>query len=160
LMALGAEVEVTDQARSRTIPIEEFYVLPSERLDRETVLGNGEIVSAIILPGVAAGGRQSYHKLTQRGAWDFALVSIAAAKRRDGSVRLAMGGVAPRPWRVPVSVEEDVASGGLDEDSVTALADRALYDAAPLSKNGFKVALARSILRDALRELAREDNTE
>jgi hypothetical protein len=60
----------------------------------------------------------------QRGAWDFALASIAAIRRDDGSVRMAMGGVAPRPWRVPESVEEDVASGGLDEDSIAALAER------------------------------------
>jgi xanthine dehydrogenase YagS FAD-binding subunit len=69
-------------------------------------------------------------------------------------VRLALGGVAPRPWRVPHSVEEDVASGGLDEDSVLALAERALYDAKPLSRNGYKVKLAASLIRDAIRELA------
>jgi xanthine dehydrogenase YagS FAD-binding subunit len=67
---------------------------------------------------------------------------------------MALGGVAPRPWRVPESVEEDVASGGLDEDSIAALADRALYDARPLRKNGYKVDLAASLLRDAIRELA------
>ena len=90
----------------------------------------------------------------QRGAWDFALVSIAAAKRADGAVRIVLGGVAPRPWRVSESVEEDVASGGLDEDSITALADRALYDAEPLSKNAYKVTLAGSLLREAIRELS------
>jgi len=81
-------------------------------------------------------------------------VSIAAARRRDGAIRIVLGGIAPRPWRVPESVEEDVASGGLDEDSIAALAERALYDAEPLSKNGYKVALAASLLRDAMRELA------
>jgi xanthine dehydrogenase YagS FAD-binding subunit len=90
----------------------------------------------------------------QRDAWDFALVSIAGARRRDGSVRLVLGGVAPRPWRVPESVEEDVASGGLDDDSIIALAERALYDAEPLAKNGYKVSLAASLLRDAIRELS------
>lgn len=160
LTVLAADVEVTGHSGSRLVPIERFYVLPSERLDSETVLRTGEVVSAIVLGAAAVGGRQWYRKLMQRGAWDFALVSIAAARRQDGSVRLAMGGVAPRPWRVAASVEEDVASGGLDEDSITALADRALYDAAPLAKNGYKVALARSLLRDALRELASEDNTE
>jgi len=89
----------------------------------------------------------------QSEAWDFALASIAAVRRVDGGVRLVMGGVAPRPWRVAESVEEDVASGGLDEDSIGALAERALYDAEPLSKNGYKVQLAASLLRDAMRAL-------
>ena len=74
-------------------------------------------------------------------------------RRADGAVRIVLGGVAPRPWRAPESVEEDVASGGLDEDSIGALAERALYDAKPLSGNGYKVALAASLLRDAMREL-------
>jgi len=123
-------------------------------MDRETSLRDEEIVSAISIPASASGGRQMYKKLMQRGAWDFALVSIAAVRRTDGSVRMVLGGVAPRPWRVPESVEEDVASGGLDEDSIAALAERALYDAQPLSKNAYKLALASSLLRDAMRELS------
>jgi xanthine dehydrogenase YagS FAD-binding subunit len=122
-------------------------------MDQETVLQPGEIVSAITLDAAAAGGRQLYRKVMQRGAWDFALASIAAVRRADGAVRIALGGVAPRPWRAPESVEDDIASGGLDEDSISALAERALYDAAPLSKNGYKVSLAASLLRDAMREL-------
>jgi xanthine dehydrogenase YagS FAD-binding subunit len=154
LTALGADVEITGVRGTRLVPIEEFYVLPQQRMDRENILGAGELVSAIAVSGAAAGGRQLYKKLMQRGAWDFALVSIAGVRRSDGSVRMALGGVAPRPWRVPESVEEDVASGGLDEDSVVALADRALYDARPLSRNGYKVAMAASLLRDAIRALA------
>lgn len=153
LTALDAELELSGSDGSRKVPISSFFVLPQDRLDQETVLRPGEVVSAIVLKGASAGGRQLYRKLMQRGAWDFALASIAAARRADGAVRLALGGVAPRPWRVPESVEEDVASGGLDEDSIAALAERALYDAAPLSKNGYKVALAASLLRDAMREL-------
>jgi xanthine dehydrogenase YagS FAD-binding subunit len=154
LTALDALIEITAATGVRVVPIGEFYVLPKDRIERETTLESGELVSAIILGEGAAGGRQLYRKLMQRGAWDFALVSIAAARRDDGSVRIALGGVAPRPWRVPQSVEEDVASGGLDEDSIAALADRALYDARPLSKNGYKVDLAASLLRDVMRELA------
>jgi xanthine dehydrogenase YagS FAD-binding subunit len=155
LTALGARVELVSVGSDghRTLPIEDFYVLPRERIDQETVLRPGEVVSAVILDGHAAGGRQIYRKLMQRGAWDFALVSVAAVRREDGGVRVALGGVAPRPWRIPESVEEDIASGGLDEDSIVALAERALYDAQPLSKNGYKVALAASLLRDAMRDL-------
>jgi xanthine dehydrogenase YagS FAD-binding subunit len=154
LTALEAELELTSRGGSRTVRIAEFFTLPRDRLDQETVLQRGEIVSAVILPGTFSRGPQFYRKVMQRGAWDFALVSVAAARRRDGSVRIVMGGVGPRPWRAPVSLEEDVASGGLDEDSIAAIVERALYDTEPLSKNGYKVTLAASLLRDAIRELA------
>ena len=154
LMALDAIVEIVSTGGTRRVPIGDFYVLPSERLDQETVLTAGEFVSAVELPGTSAGGVQHYHKLMQREAWDFALVSIAACKRADGDVRLVLGGVAPRPWRVSSSVEEDVSSGGLDDEAIATLADRALYDAKPLSKNGYKVDLAASLLRQAIGELS------
>ena len=154
LTALDATIEITSRAGVRRVPIAEFYVLPSERVDHETVLAPGEFVSAVELDAAAGGGMQSYRKLMQREAWDFALMSIAAVRRIDGEVRIVLGGVAPRPWRVSSSVEEDVASGGLDEDTVAILAERALYDARPLSGNGYKVELAASLLREAMRELA------
>ncbi|MEX2178847.1 MAG: FAD binding domain-containing protein [Gemmatimonadaceae bacterium] len=153
LTALDARVEVIGEGSTREIPLAEFYALPADRMDHETVLRGGEFVGAILLPPSASGERQLYRKLMQREAWDFALVSIAAARHADGTVRLALGGVAPRPWRLPTSVEEDVAAGGLDEDSISALAERALYDAEPLAKNGYKVELAASLIRDAIREL-------
>lgn len=156
LTALDAQVVIAGSTGERTLPVAEFFVLPSERLDRETVLAGGEFVSAVIIPPEARGGRQRYRKLMQRGAWDFALCSLAAARRPDGEVRLVLGGVAPRPWRLTSSVEEDVAAGGLDEDSVDALAERALYDAEPLAKNGYKVQLAVALLREAMRELGEE----
>ena len=155
LSVLDAMIEVENGGGTRDVPIADFFVLPKDRMDRETSLRDGEIVSAVSIPAAAAGGKQMYKKLMQRGAWDFALVSIAAARRVDGSVRIALGGVAPRPWRAPESVEEDVASGGLDDDSIGALAERALYDASPLSKNGYKVAMAASLLREAMREISR-----
>ena len=154
LLALGASVEARRGDTTRVIAIDDFFVLPRDCIDQETVLEPVEFITAVILPAVAAGARQLYRKVIQRGAWDFALASVAGARRADGTVRIALGGVAPRPWRVPESVEEDVASGGLDEDSVAALAERALYDAKPLSRNGYKVQLAASLLRDAIRELA------
>lgn len=161
LTALDAEIEIVGPQGTSRMPITQFFVLPRDRMDRETVLRPGEMVSGILLPSAwsqisqtSQTSRQFFRKLTQRSSWDFALVSIAATKRADGAVRIVLGGVAPRPWRVSESVEEDVASGGLEEDSIAALAERALYDAEPLSKNGYKVALAASLLRDAIRELA------
>ena len=148
--ALEAEVEIRSAKGERVVAIEDFYLLPRERLDHETVLRPGEVVTAVLLPAAAAGGVQRYHKLMQREAWDFALVSIAGCRRPNGDVRMVLGGVAPRPWRVNSSVEEDVASGGLDEDTIATLAERALYDAEPLSKNGYKVQLAGALLREMM----------
>jgi xanthine dehydrogenase YagS FAD-binding subunit len=150
LTALDAEVEIRSAKGERVVAIEDFYLLPRERLDHETILRPGEIVTAVLLPAAAGGGAQRYHKLMQREAWDFALVSIAGCRRPNGDVRMVLGGVAPRPWRVNSSVEEDVASGGLDEDTIATLAERALYDAEPLSKNGYKVQLAGALLREMM----------
>jgi xanthine dehydrogenase YagS FAD-binding subunit len=153
LTALEATVEISGGTSPRLIPIADFYVLPSERLDHETVLHAGEFVTAVIVPGASAGGSQSYMKLMQRGAWDFALVSCAAVKRENGGVRIVLGGVAPRPWRVPESLEEDVAAGGLEEDTIATIAERALYDARPLSENGYKVRLAETLIRRSIARL-------
>jgi xanthine dehydrogenase YagS FAD-binding subunit len=156
LTALDALVEIASRAGSRRLPISELYVLPRERLDSEMILAQGEVIRAVVLPSGSAGGLQQYRKLMQRAAWDFALVSLAAARRMDGDVRLVLGGVAPRPYRVNSSVEEDVSVGGLDEDTISTLAARALYDAEPLRNNGYKVQLAEALLRDAMRTLAAE----
>ena len=149
------EIRGSSQSRGaagpvRHVAIADFFVLPSERLDAETVLGAGEYVSAIEIPGSSAGGAQFYDKVMQRAAWDFALVSLAAVRRSDGNVRLVFGGVAPKPWRVSESVEEDVSVGGLSEDDIATLAERALYDARPLAKNGYKVQMAAAVLRRAI----------
>ena len=153
LTALEAVVEVEGARGARAVPIGEFYLPPSQRLDHETILEPQDFITAVELPAASSGGTQRYYKVMQREAWDFALVSLAAVRRRDGDVRLVLGGVAPRPWRVTSSVEEDVASGGLDADAVETLAERALIDVTPLSKNGYKVDLAGSLLRQAMSEL-------
>lgn len=172
LTALEAEIEIRGRAVSndrvgndggtatgtgesvvRRVPIADFFVLPSERLDRETILEAGEYVSAIEIPGRSAGGVQWFEKVMQRAAWDFALVSLAAIRRKDGEVRLVLGGVAPKPWRVSESVEEDVSVGGLTEDDIATLAERAMYDARPLGKNGYKVEMAGAVLRRGIVQL-------
>ena len=153
LGALDATIEVRRGGNVRRVPIAEFFVLPSQRLDRETVVEPGEYVSTIEIPASSVGGVQRYEKVMQRAAWDFALVSLAAVRRVDGSVRLVLGGVAPIPWRVLESVEEDVASGGLSEDDIATLAERALYDAKPLSKNEYKVPMAAAVLRRGIEAL-------
>jgi xanthine dehydrogenase YagS FAD-binding subunit len=156
LVALDAAIEVASARGRRDVAAADFFVLPRERMDRETVLADDELVIGIRLPEASAGGVQRYVKLMQRAAWDFALVSLCAVRRADGDVRLVLGGVSPRPYRVYTSVEEEATSGGLDEETIAGLADRALLDAMPLSRNAYKLDLAASLLRDAIRELAAE----
>lgn len=152
LTALDATLELSSANGTRTVAIENFYALPKERLDHETILAPGEVVTRIRIPAVSR-GPQRYQKLMQRGAWDFALVSVAAVRRTDGDVRIVLGGVAPVPWRVGSSIEEDVAAASLDEDTIAILVERALYDARPLSGNGYKVRLAAALLRRTMEEL-------
>jgi xanthine dehydrogenase YagS FAD-binding subunit len=150
LSALDAIIHLDGPHGVRTVPIADFFVLPDPDPRQETILAAGEFVTAVEVPAVSSGSRQRYTKVLQRGAWDFALASLAVVRRTDGGVRMVMGGVAPVPWRVNPSVEEDVAAGPLADDDLDALADRALYDARPLSDNGYKVALAKSLLREAM----------
>jgi xanthine dehydrogenase YagS FAD-binding subunit len=156
LTALEATVEIIGSGEARrSVPIGAFFENAASNRLGETVLAHGEMIEAIELPARSAGGAQRYEKVMQRGAWDFALVSLAAIKRSDGEVRLVLGGVAPAPHRVNQSVEEDVASGALDDESADALAERALYDAVPLSKNGYKTVQAAALLKRAMLELSR-----
>lgn len=150
LTALEATAVIRNTVGDRLVPMTEFFMAPSVDPRRETILEPGEYVAAIVIPAASAGGRQRYAKVLQRGAWDFAVASIAVARRLDGAVRLVLGGVAPAPWRVSPSVEEDIAAGGIGEDDLDALAERALYDARPLSHNAYKVTIARALLRDAM----------
>lgn len=150
LVALEATIHVDGPSGARTIPIGDFLVLPAKDVKHETSLAAGEFVTAVEVPADSSGGRQRYTKVLHREAWDFALASIAVARRRDGAVRLVLGGVSPVPWRITPSVEEDVAAAPLADDDLDALAERALYDARPLSGNGYKMTLARNLLRDAM----------
>jgi xanthine dehydrogenase YagS FAD-binding subunit len=156
LTALEATVELLGANNTRrSVPIGEFFEGAAANPHGETVIAHGEMIEAVELPAHAAAGAQRYVKLMQRGTWDFALVSLAGVKRRDGEVRLVLGGVAPSPYRVNPSVEEDVASGELDDESADALAERALYDAVPLSKNGYKTEQAAALLKRAMLTLSR-----
>lgn len=155
LAALGATVVIARAgAADRRVEVAALFDGAAADPRREAQLDAGELIVAIELPAAAAGGRQHWEKLMQRGAFDFALTSCAAQRRSDGTVRMALGGVALHPWRVADSVEEDVAVGGLDDESVDALVERALYDVEPLPGNAYKVDLARAVLRRAIRAIA------
>lgn len=154
LEVLDARVEIAGPGgATRRCTIAALYAGAMDDPHGEMTLAPGELITAVELPAAAAGGVQHWEKIIQRGAWDFALIACAAARRTDGAVRMALGGVGLGPWRIAHSVEEDVASGGLDEDSIDALAERAMYDTVPLARNGYKVWMAQAALRRAMRAL-------
>jgi xanthine dehydrogenase YagS FAD-binding subunit len=149
LDALDASV-VTSRRR---LTITELFAGAAGNAHSETVLEPGELILAVVIPAAAREGAQYWEKVIQRGAFDFALVSCAAARRADGTVRVSFGGLAASPWRLPLSVEEDIASGGLDEESLDALAERAFYDATPLPGAAYKVTIAQAVLHRAMRAI-------
>jgi xanthine dehydrogenase YagS FAD-binding subunit len=156
LMALGASVRVAGPGGERTLPMEEFFVLPSDDLHRETVLADGEMVTDVLVPEPARGLVSSYRKVRERGAWDFALTSVALAiqlaGRRVEAARVVLGGVAPIPWRSP-EAERALAGNELNETTIQAAAEAATRGAEPLEQNGYKVPLVRGAVEASLMAL-------
>jgi xanthine dehydrogenase YagS FAD-binding subunit len=155
LVALDAVVEIEGSAGRREIALENFYHLPENAPERENVLAPGEIIVAVRLPAAAAGfaAHARYLKVRERTSYAFAVVSAAAALRFDGDTiaeaRLALGGVALKPWRAREA--EQVLAGARAEASVfRRAAEVALASAKPSGDNGFKIELARRILARAL----------
>lgn len=145
MMALDASIEtIRPDGATRSIPISDFYRLPGDTPHVETVLEPGELITAVTLPK-PAGGTHVYHKVRDRASYAFALVAVGAIVQRDGTGRVALGGVAPKPWRV-AAAEAEMPRGA---KAVTA---RLLADAKPTRENAFKLPLAERTLAAVLNE--------
>jgi xanthine dehydrogenase YagS FAD-binding subunit len=145
MRALDATVEtVKADASTRRIPIAEFHRLPGDAPQQETVLEAGELITAVTLPKPVS-GKHLYYKVRDRASYAFALVSVAAIVQPDGNGRVALGGVAHKPWRVEAA-EAELPRGA---EAVTA---RLLADARPTEQNAFKLPLVRRTLAAALAE--------
>ena len=145
MRALDAMVEtVRPDGSTRRIPIAEFHRLPGDTPHVETALEPGELITAVALPP-PAGGAQIYRKVRDRASYAFALVSVAAVVQQDGAGRVALGGVAHKPWRV------EAAEAELPRGAKVAMA--AILDGArPTHENAFKVTLAERALASVLAE--------
>jgi xanthine dehydrogenase YagS FAD-binding subunit len=154
LAALEATVHVQGSKGERTIPFQDFHLLPGDTPQRETVLEPGDLVTHITLPPARAGATSRYLKLRDRASYEFALASAAVVVEVNGGrfryVRLAMGGVGTKPWRM-MSAEQALTGASVDEGTIVQAAKLALADAKPQSENGFKVELAQRCLAHALR---------
>jgi xanthine dehydrogenase YagS FAD-binding subunit len=145
MRVLDATVEtVRPDGSGRSIPIAEFHRLPGDTPHLETALLPGELITAVSLPK-PVGGTQIYRKVRDRASYAFALVSVGAIVQRDGTGRVALGGVAPRPWRVEAA-ESDLPHGA---KAVTA---QLLAGAKPTRENAFKLTLVERTLGAVLSE--------
>lgn len=139
LRALDAEVEtVTPNGDTRHLPLDEFYRLPGDTPHVENALEPGEMITAVILPPPIE-SRQAYYKVRDRASYAFALVSVALIQKPDGTGRITLGGVAPRPW------QRDEADAALPDGAQAAMA-RLLDGARPTKDNAYKLTLAERTL--------------
>jgi xanthine dehydrogenase YagS FAD-binding subunit len=139
MRALDATVDtVRPDGSTRSIPIAEFHRLPGDRPDVETALETGELITAVTLPK-PVGGMHIYRKVRDRASFAFALVSVGAIVQRDGAARVALGGVAHKPWRIEAA-EAEMPRGA------KAVAARLLAGAKPTRANAFKLTLVERTL--------------
>jgi xanthine dehydrogenase YagS FAD-binding subunit len=157
LAALDAVVHVEGPSGPRAIPLGGLYRLPGAEPGRETTLERGDLITAVEIPPLACAGNSAYRKVRDRASYAFAVVSVAAALDVAGGVirdvRLAIGAVAPVPWRA-TAAERVLAGRPATAEWFGRAADAELAEAAPLPDNAFKVTLARNVVVRMLCELA------
>ncbi|MRI53213.1 xanthine dehydrogenase family protein subunit M [Methylobacterium sp. DB1607] len=151
LVSLDAVVEVEGTSGAREVPLDALHRLPEDRPDRETVLEPGDLIVALRLPAEAAGfaGHSRYLKVRDRTSYAFAVVSASASLRleggRIGEARLALGGVALKPWRARAA-EAALTGAEPTERSFARAAEAALAEARPSGDNAYKIELARRLI--------------
>ncbi len=157
LVALDASLQLRGTDGERELTVEAFFRNPTEDRRIEHELGQGELITAITLPQQPEGARSTYLKAMEREAWAYALVGVEARLVvRDGTVedaRVVLGGVATTPWRA-TSAEEALRGQEASEETFQRAAAAAVEGAHPYDDNGYKVTLARNLVRRALSRLA------
>ncbi len=156
LVAAGAEVHVQGPAGERTMLLDTFYREPGSTPHIETSIDHGDLVVAVSVPALPGGGRSVYLKVRERASYEFALVSVAASAEVEdgviGEARVALGGVATRPWRAR-ETEAMLAGVALDDRAaMREAASAAFADARPLRDNTFKMELGTRAIVRALRQ--------
>lgn len=153
LVALDAVLVAQSLVGERRIPVEAFHLAPGETPDRETALAPGEIITAVEVPATAFARRSLYYKVRDRASFEFALAAAAVAldldEGRIREARVALGGVATKPWRAH-SVEAALRDAPLERAAFEAAASHAADGAKVLAQNGFKVPLVQRTVLHAL----------
>ena len=160
LTALGATVHLRSAGRERTLSMNDLHRLPEDHPEIETLLEPGELIVAVELPALPMAARSTYRKVRDRASFAFALVSVAAAIELEGDrvrdVRLALGGVAHKPWRA-WKAEAALKGRRATLESFRSAAAAELADAAPLRDNAFKIELAKRTIVAVLAEMTELD---
>lgn len=157
LAALDATVHLTGTQGERRLPFADLHRLPGDEPDRDTVLQPGDLITAVELSALPPAARSAYRKVRDRSSYAFALVSVAAALAVENGtvtdVRLALGGVAHKPWRAS-KAEQALRGQPATEAAFQAAAATELAEATPLRDNAFKIELAQRVIVAVLGELA------
>ncbi len=157
LLALDARITIAWEGGTKTVPINQFFVLPEDDYLRENILEPGQIVTEIIVPFKSRRLVSGYLKFKEREVWDFAVVSVAAALVLDGGRimegRIAFGGVAPRPWEEP-ELNAKLKGLGASDENFEQLKKIALKEAVPMEQNAFKLPLVRNLMKRLLSGLS------
>lgn len=153
LVALDARVELLGPEGARDLAIADLHAEPGETPDREFTLRPGEIVTAVVVPKTAAGRASTYHKIRDRESYAFALASAAVAVEMSGdtirSARVALGGVATRPWRA-LDAETMLTGATFTPDLARRAGEAAFAGARPGRLNAYKITLGASVVADAI----------
>jgi xanthine dehydrogenase YagS FAD-binding subunit len=156
LVALGASVRLRGSKGERTLSVADLFAEPTEDRRTETVIGPDELLLDVRLPAPAANTRSTYRKAMDRKVWAFALVGVAAVLRLDGrtvtEASIVLSGVAPIPWRAH-EAERLLVGQEATAERIMEAAQTAVSGAQPLEHNGYKVPLARNLVRQALTDL-------
>jgi xanthine dehydrogenase YagS FAD-binding subunit len=157
LAALDAIVHVRGAAGDRAIPFNDFHRLPEDTPHMETNLGSDELITAIHVPPLVFGRNSRYRKVRDRASYAFALVSVAAALETNSGaisgVRLALGGVAHKPWRA-YKAENTMLGAKANRETFERAVEAELSDARGYGHNDFKIELAKRTIVSVLTELA------
>jgi xanthine dehydrogenase YagS FAD-binding subunit len=162
LAALDATVKVQSKAGERAIPFRDFHRLPGDMPDIDTNLAAGEMIVSIDLPAKGFVDHHAYLKLRDRTSYAFAVISVAVGLELAGEqisdARLALGGVAHKPWRVP-EAEQLLIGGPAKAENFARAAERLLSGAKGFRYNGFKIDLAKRAIVRALQQAAAMENS-
>ncbi|MCB0730089.1 MAG: xanthine dehydrogenase family protein subunit M [Ignavibacteriae bacterium] len=155
LVALNAKFKIFDGKNEKTIPAEEFFILPNVDETKENILNSGELLTEIIIPPINNNTVSSYIKVKERGAWDFALVSIAGVfNKNDNKItdgKIVFGGVAPSPWQ-DKKINDNLVSFNLTQENIKKLSSLAFEKTDVLEMNEYKVTLAKNLIIKLLLE--------
>lgn len=150
LVALGAQLELTGPKGKRDVLLEEFFVSPEQDVRREHSLGEGELITGIIVPAPKAGTTSAYIKQGEKESFDWPIADVAVVLERDGETcrraSIVLGAAAPVPKRA-VEAEKVLAGKKIDEALARSAANAAMQGATPLAKNGYKIPVFETIIR-------------